>query len=465
MLVRMDDATRPARRRLTLGALGICLVAALIGAACHEVTPESRVTRAPYLTAEFGDRATVNWATDRSDDEGSLHWGRSPTCRGHVTRATRTAIKVRRELQWQWRADLTKLAAGRQYCYRPFLDRTDLLGDDDSIEFRAAPAASDTSKFSFAVLGDWGQGNSAEASVLRQIGRSRARFVVTVGDNAYPSGDQNSYGDLERGAVFGRDQLPSVGQRPIFAAQGNHGFLQNLPYLQSFPSDTVARASGGRFRQDDYCCTKSMGSAHEDYASAWYAFDWGGARFYVLASAWVDEDEGYPGDFESHWAGPVSGCTICGQELSWLQRDLAAHAGTRAKFAFFHYPLHVDSSAQRSDPFTSGSDALEGLLAANGVDIAFSGHAHVYERNFPQVGGLVTYVTGGGGGALSPINSCSPFDAYALGASTSCHAAVPDTPLAVFHFLLVTVDGDAITVTPTDALGTTFDQQVFSTTR
>ena len=42
---------------------------------------------------------------------------------------------------------------------------------------------------------------------------------------------------------------------------------------------------------------------------------------------------------------------------------------------------------------------------------------------------------------------------------------IPDTPLAVFHFLLVTVEGDAITVTPTDALGGTFDRQVLSATR
>ena len=462
MLTGMNAAIGRTRLSRMLGVLG-CLVLALTGAACQEVTPDSRVTRAPYLTAVFGDRVTVNWATDRSDDEGSLHWGPSPSCRGHVTPATRTGIEVRRDPQWQWRADLAKLTPGGRYCYRPFLGPTDLLDDDDSKELRAAPAAGDPSKFSFAVIGDWGQGSSEESSVLRQIGRSPARFVVTVGDNAYPSGDQSSYGDLESGAVFGHDQLPAIGSRPIFAAHGNHGFLHNTPYLQNFPSDTVARSSDGRFRGDDYCCTPTMESAHEDYASAWYAFDWGGARFYVLESAWVDGDDDYQGDFDAHWAGPVSGCDVCGRELTWLQRDLAAHASTRAKFAFFHYPLHVDSSAQRSNPYTAGADGLEGLLAANGVSLAFTGHAHVYERNLPQIGRLVTYVTGGGGGALSPINSCSPFDAYALGAATSCRAPIPETPLAVFHFLLVTVDGDAITVTPTDALGTEFDQQIFST--
>lgn len=464
MLSRMNLAIGSGRGRRAIGALGCSLVLACITTACLEVTPDSRVTRAPYLTAAFGDRVTVNWATDRSGDEGSLRWGPAPTCRGHVTRASRAGIEVREVPQWQWRADLSNLVPGHTYCYRPFLDATDLLADDDSIRFDAAPAADDDSAFSFAVIGDWGQDSSEESSVLHQIGRSRARFVVTVGDNAYPSGDEDSYGDLARGAVFGRSQLPSIGQRPVFAAHGNHGFLQNRPYLQNFPSGTVARSSEGRFRQDDYCCTPTMESAHEDYASAWYAFDWGRARFYVLESAWVDGARAYQGDFQAHWNGPVRGCPMCGRELEWLQQDLAAHATTPVKFAFLHYPFHVDNSAERSNSFTSGTTALEGLLAANGVDIAFTGHAHVYERNLPQVGGLVTYVTGGGGGELSPINSCSAFDAYALGSSTSCRAPIPETPLAVFHFLLVTVENDAIVVTPTDALGSTFDQQVFPTT-
>src|SRR6478735_813511 len=58
------------------GRLGVLLVLVIVSAtACVNVTPSSRLTRSPYLTAVFADRATVNWATDRSDDEASLHWG------------------------------------------------------------------------------------------------------------------------------------------------------------------------------------------------------------------------------------------------------------------------------------------------------------------------------------------------------------------------------------------------------
>jgi hypothetical protein len=54
MLIGMDDAARRGAR-LRLGTVGVCLAVALIGAACQDVAPASRVTRAPYLTAAFGD--------------------------------------------------------------------------------------------------------------------------------------------------------------------------------------------------------------------------------------------------------------------------------------------------------------------------------------------------------------------------------------------------------------------------
>ena len=101
-------------------------------------------------------------------------------------------------------------------------------------------------------------------------------------------------------------------------------------------------APGGRYRQESYCCISTLSGAHT-YPSSWYAFNWGSARFYVLEAAWADTQGGYQGDFLAHWNGPVSGCAPCGAELQWLKADLAAHAGA-LKFAFFHYPLHSDST-------------------------------------------------------------------------------------------------------------------------
>jgi chitodextrinase len=249
----------------------------------------------------------------------------------------------------------------------------------------------------------------------------------------------------------------------VFATEGNHGFSTNLPYLQNFPAPSAAATSGGRFRQETYCCISTL-SGSKTYPSAWYAFNWGSSRFYVLEAAWADSQGGYQGDFLAHWNGPVSGCGPCGAELAWLQNDLAAHAGS-LKFAFLHYPLYSDSSSQVSDTYLSGPGRLEGLLANNGVGIAFTGHAHHYQRNFPQIAGkpLVSYLTGGGGAALGSVSSCSAFDAYAIGSGgSSCRAPRPASNANVFHFLLVTVNGNQVTVTPTDSTGHTFDVQTYT---
>ena len=135
------------------------------------------------------------------------------------------------------------------------------------------------------------------------------------------------------------------------------------------------------------------------------------------------------------------------------------------KFAFFHYPLYSDSSTGGSDTYLNGaSPHLEGVLAANNVKIVFTGHAHIYERNVPMAGGplLPNYITGGGGAALETVSSCDPWDAYAIAGSAHCGAAPASNPLSAFHYLLVSVNGNQVTVTPTDQTGLAFDVQTYS---
>ena len=81
----------------------------------------------------------------------------------------------------------------------------------------------------------------------------------------------------------------------------------------------------------------------------------------------------------------------------------------------------------------------------------------------------VAYVTGGGGARLEPASRCGAPVAAALGwsYSSSTHGSScgslprPTTIDRVFHFLLVTVNGSSVTVTPTDEQGRTFDVQTY----
>ena len=418
--------------------------------------------RYPYVTEVVGTAATVAWGTDQSQPTGSATWGAvsggtcTPTT---VVGATAAPITVGATAEYQWQARLSFPGPGT-YCVRVQLAGTDLLGSASSLSVPTAAAPG--TPFSFAVVGDWGAATAGEAAVMSAIGSSPASFVVTAGDNVYNAGTDTEYGDLASGAAFRAPYLPAIGSRPIFGVQGNHGFSANAPFLRNFPAPTAALSSGGRNLAEDYCCLSTM-SGSASYASSWYAFDWGGARFYILEAAWADSQGDYQGDFLGHWNGPVSGCGPCGAELAWLKADLAAHAATAVKFAFFHYPLHSDASGQSSDPYLDGPAGLEGLLAANNVGVAFNGHAHVYERNTPQIPGtqLVSYITGTGGDPLGVISTCSAFDAYALGSASSCRAPKPTSDAHVFGYLLVTVSGSQVTVAPTDSTGATFDVQTY----
>jgi hypothetical protein len=436
------------------------------------------LTRAPYLTDLVGSHVNVNWATDRSGTTASVEWGpvSGTTCSLTNTQtATRISITVGTVNEYQWKAALALPAQGR-YCYRPVLGTTDLLGADVAPQFVSQVPAGDTTAYTFDVFGDWGQvdanGNSVDQSNLfAQIAASGARFAVTVGDNGYPSGSQLNYGDVRQkgadtSAIFGPSFWTAAGSTiQIFTAAGNHGLSGPAHTdITTWTQDQAVSTSSGRYQNDVYCCVN--GSASANYASEWYAFDAGPARFYVLDSAWGDTNGGtaspYANDAAAHFTPGTP-------EYDWLQNDLQTHPSA-LKFAFSHYPMYSDNPDQTSDTFLQGPNRLEGLLGRYGVNIEFNGHAHLYERNKASSLGMpITYVTGGGGAKLEPMGSCHAYDAYAIGWSptnlrgSACGAAKPPTSAGqVFHFLKVTVAGTTVTVAPTDENGNSFDVQTYT---
>ena len=463
--------------RGALVAVTVVAIAVATGGAVG-VTPSgfsAELRRYPYLTDVVGTSATVNWATDSTTTTSSLLWGTAGgSCTAQRAAAASRAITVKGVAQLQWTATIT-VRPDTRYCYRVAAgpgDATDLLGSDPSPQFTSALPAGASKPFTFAVLGDWGQTgmsgtNSHQAAVIRQLAQSGARFALSTGDIAYPVGSEDNYGDLvQRGpdlsTVFAPDFWTVAGASiPLFPAAGNHGF--NQTFLSTWPQTQAARTSGGRYQLDTYCCTNGTQSAQ--YPSVWYAFDAGNARFYVLTSAWAEENVGtanqFKNDFDNHW-------TPSSAEYQWLQRDLAAHPAA-LKFVFSHYPMYSAHGPQDSDTYLRGPDSLEGLLHQHGAAILFNGHDHHYVRSVAPAGGVISMVTGGGGAALGVVEACAPPVAYAIGWSnptstgSSCGPApVPDDISRVYHFLKVSVEGNRVTVTPTDEQGRTFDVQSYT---
>jgi hypothetical protein len=233
-------------------------------------------------------------------------------------------------------AGLMGLTPGRHYEYT-------VEGSSGALatgRFRAAPAGA--SRFTFAVVGDFGSGTSDEAAVAWLIQSWHPDFVLTVGDNAYPLG---SKGLLDRD-IF-QPYAAVMRESAWFPALGNHDVQADAgtPELQAF---------------------HSLGKER------WYRFTWGNAAVVVLDS----DTSVAPGS----------------PQLRFARRALARRSCFR--FAAWHHPPWEPPGR----PFSRGLRRnLVPLVQKDGVQVVFVGHLHAYARSRPHNG--VVYVAVGTGGA------------------------------------------------------------------
>jgi hypothetical protein len=191
--------------------------------------------------------------------------------------------------------------------------------------------------------------------------------VFTIGDNAYPSGDQGVDND------FSRCFAPSWGSprvmRVIHPSPGNHDYDSGsgAPYFAFF-GDRAGPAGRGYYSYD---------------VGDWHAISLNSELYF---------EAGDPGAARA--------------QEEWLRRDLAAHPA-KCTLAYFHRP-----------PFSSGDYGgtrevrpLWAILYEAGAELVLAGHEHDYERFAPQNGsggadsasGMQLIIAGTGGGELRGI--------------------------------------------------------------
>jgi hypothetical protein len=233
-------------------------------------------------------------------------------------------------------ARLTRLTPGKRYGYT-------VEGEAGALAtgtFRAAPAGS--SRFTFAVVGDFGSGTSNETAVASLIESWHPDFVLTVGDNAYPTGAKQL---LDRD-IF-EPYAAVMRESAWFPTLGNHD----------------VKADGGK---------PELEAFHSPGRERWYRFTWGRAAVVAL-----DSDTS---------VAPRS------RQLRFARRALARRSCFR--FAAWHHPPWEP----RGRPHSPGLRRnVVPLLERDGVQVVFLGHLHAYARSRPRHG--VVYVAVGTGGA------------------------------------------------------------------
>ncbi len=260
--------------------------------------------------------------------------------------------------------EVTGLRPGINYPYS-------ISTGQDSAQGSFWTAAQPGQTFSFAALGDFGSGNSAEYETIAGIASADTQFIQTVGDNVYPAAglpDPNfttTLSDFDTRAY--RPLGPVLATQAFFPANGNKEYYAGGAFWANFPMP---------------------GKNH-----SWYSYDWGDAHILVL-----DTEQPF---------GPGSA------QYQFALADLASHQKAAWRLVALQRPPYSSTTAYSSS--TKGQQYLVPLFDTYRVSLVLSGNSHNYERSFPLTNGApvkgdgVTYiVTGAGGNGFNRITAAQP---------------------------------------------------------
>lgn len=278
-------------------------------------------------------------------------------------------------------ADITGLTPGQPFKYR--------LYDDQQLRFEGQSKTSkdNSTNYHFAVFGDAGYGSAAQRKVAYQTYLSKPEFIVITGDIAYKHGRLSEY-RANFYPVYNNDKAspetgaPLMRSVPIIPAPGNHDVdLAHSTYsrnLDFFPDGLAYFAAwdlplNGPIKNQGYPNTpiligsaarKSVflaetGSKYPVMAN--YSFDWGNSHWLILdANNYMD------------WANPGL--------RNWVEQDLKSASKATWKFVAFHQPPF---NSDRKHFYDQRVRLLCDLFERYGVDVAFGGHVHNYQRTYP----------------------------------------------------------------------------------
>lgn len=202
----------------------------------------------------------------------------------------------------------------------------------------------------FAVIGDYGSGDSHEAAVARLVASWDPEVIITTGDDYYSSagGHGDSRYDRSTGDYYGR-WLPDR----FFPTLGNHDYTDATPSLETYL---------------EYFSLPEEGSGNERY----YDFTVRNVHFYALNTNPVEPDMVHS----------------TSRQADWLQERLGSSA-SRFDIVFGHHPPYSSDSKHGSSKY------MRWPFAEWGAEVVLSGHAHTYER--VERSGIVYMVNGLGG--------------------------------------------------------------------
>jgi tartrate-resistant acid phosphatase type 5 len=200
------------------------------------------------------------------------------------------------------------------------------------------PSSPEAATTRLAIIGDFGSGDSNEASVAKLVARSDPEWVVSLGDNVYSAAGYP--------ALVGAYYAQYVEDNKFIPTTGNHDYENGIAAYDKYFGLSAQPRYFARVVNDDL-------------------------TVFVLDSE-----------------AALNSTASLGQQKAWLTKA-AADSTAKFKVVVLHHP-----------PFTSGtkhgpSREFQWDFASMGVSLVMAGHEHIYER---IVNNAVTYVVDGTGG-------------------------------------------------------------------
>lgn len=242
----------------------------------------------------------------------------------------------------------------------------------------------------FAVIGDYGMNNNSEADVSHLIHSWSPDFIITLGDNNYPSGSADTI-DANIGKYFHDYIYPYNGKygagseiNRFFPSLGNHDWLQKdaQPYLDYFTLPGNER---------------------------YYDFTRGPVHFFA-----VDSDELEP-----------DGVGVSSVQAAWLKQGLQASTSPW-NVVYFHHPPYSSSHH-------GSTDWMRWPFEKWGANVVMAGHDHNYERLL--VDNIPYFVNGSGGGSLYVFRDILPESQVAYNRDYGAMLVIANTTEMKFEFI------------------------------
>lgn len=354
---------------------------------------------------ETSTTMTVTWQTNLSTSGDTVLFD-SISCDGNASLYTYGATGINFTYSgasgYIHEVELTDLTPDSVYY---FICGGDIGGWSSERAFRTAPSTS--SNVRFVVGGDSRTNAEKRTEISKAMAKFNPSFVMHSGDMVADGSLQGQWDswftDLNNNWI-GENNLTI----PIIPVLGNHenpNFPDTKYFVQfALPSD-----------------------------ERWYSYNWG-PDIHIICL-----------DSESYASG---------DQLDWLQNDLATHAKYKWKFVLFHKPPFVSGSHL---PWSDGLTYWVPLFDKYHVDIVFNGHEHNYQRTYPlnwtasqnkpqDYSNGTMYLVSGGWGA--PLYNPRPiwYMAYQIKA---------------YHFCLVDVfKNGTLHLQTKDNQGNTFDEVI-----